>query len=183
MDFSKRIEKEAKKYGVAAQSLILADLMSTGYTEAEAYSIAYAENAVLSFQQNQSIREGITKSGRFKEMLSDRIENLRTRLPMSEGEDMELMSTEEAAKQVLKAAQALPKGSKERGEMFVKYTELLRKNTTVEAEPEEDNIRIYLPLKCMTAHCFKNITRNKKRLKMLKRSLIVKGNSTDYDTV
>lgn len=148
MDFSKRIEKEAKKYGVAAQSLILADLMSTGYTEAEAYSIAYAENAVLSFQQNQSIREGITKSGRFKEMLSDRIENLRTRLPMSEGEDMELMSTEEAAKQVLKAAQALPKGSKERGEMFVKYTELLRKNTTVEAEPEEDNIRIYLPLKC-----------------------------------
>ncbi|KGF50452.1 hypothetical protein [Prevotella disiens] len=148
MDFSKRIEKESKKYGVAAQSLVLADLMSVGYTEAEAYSIAYAENAVLSFQQNQSIREGITKSGRFKEMLNERIDNLRSRVPLSDGEDMELMSTEDAAKQVLKAAQLLPEGSKERGEMFVKYTELLRRNSQVDAEPEEDNIRIYLPLKC-----------------------------------
>lgn len=148
MEYSKRIEKEAKKYGVPAQSLILADLCSIGYTEAEAYSIAYAENSMLSFQQNQSIRDGITKSGRFKEMLNDRIEKLSSRVVLSDGEDIELMSTEDAAKQVLKAAQALPEGSKERGEMFVKYTDILRKNTTVDAEPEEDNIRIYLPLKC-----------------------------------
>lgn len=67
---------------------------------------------------------------------------------MPEGEDIELISTEDAARQVLRAAQKLPEGSKERGEMFVKYTELLRKNSTVDAEPEEDNIRIYLPLKC-----------------------------------
>ncbi len=148
MDFSKRIEKEAKKYGVAAQSLVLADLMSIGYTEAESYSIAYAENTVLSFQQNQSIREGITKSGRFKEMLNDRIEKLGSHISLPKGEDIELISTEDAARQVLRAAQTLPEGSKERGEMFVKYTELLRKNSTVDAEPEEDNIRIYLPLKC-----------------------------------
>lgn len=148
MDFSKRIEKEAKKYGVAPQSLILADLCSVGYTEAEAYSIAYAENVALSFLQNQSIRDGITKSGRFKEMMNDRIKALGSRIAIPDGEDIELMSTEEAAKQVLKAAQSLPEASKERGEMFVKYTELLRKNASVDAEPEEDSIRIYLPLKC-----------------------------------
>ena len=148
MEYSKRIEKEAKKYGVPAQSLILADLCSIGYTEAEAYSIAYAENSMLSFQQNQSIRDGITKSGRFKEMLNDRIEKLGSRVALPDGEDVELISTEEAAKQVLRVAQSLPEGSKERGEMFQKYTELLRKNSTVDVEPEDDSIRIYLPLKC-----------------------------------
>ena len=81
-------------------------------------------------------------------MLSDRIEKLSSRIVLPNGEDIELISTEDAAKQVLRAAQALPEGSKERGEMFVKYTDLLRRNTTVDAEPEEDNIRIYLPLKC-----------------------------------
>lgn len=149
MEYSKRIEKEARKHGVPAQSLILADLCSIGYTEAEAYSIAYAENSMLSFQQNQSIREGITKSGRFREMLNDRIEKLSARVVShSYDEDIDLISTEEAAKQVLRVALSLPERSKERGEMFQKYTELLRKNSTVDAEPEEDSIRIYLPLKC-----------------------------------
>ena len=148
MDYSKRIEKEAKKYGVAPQSLVLADLCSIGYTEAEAYSIAYTENSMLSFQQNQSIRDGITKSARFKEMLGDRIEKLGSRVARPDGEDVELISTEDAAKQVLRVAQSLPEGSKERGEMFQKYTELLRKNSTVDVEPEDDSIRIYLPLKC-----------------------------------
>lgn len=148
MELSKRIIKEAKKYAIDPATLVMADLITIGYTPNEAYDIVYQENAVLNFQQNQSIREGITKSGRFKEMVNDRIESLRSRLPLKDNEDMELMSTEDAAKQVLKAAQMLPEGSKERGEMFVKYTELLRRNSTVDAEPEEDSIRIYMPLKC-----------------------------------
>nr|DAJ98092.1 MAG TPA: hypothetical protein [Caudoviricetes sp.] len=148
MEFSKRVEKEAKKYGVDAQALVMADLLSIGYTTNEAYEIVYQENGVLNFQQNQSIRDGITKSGRFKEMLNDRIGKLSSRVVLSDGEDIELMSTEDAAKQVLRVAQSLPEGSKERGEMFQKYTELLRKNSTVDVEPEEDSIRIYLPLKC-----------------------------------
>lgn len=148
MELSKRIIKEAKKYAIDPATLVMADLITIGYTPNEAYDVVYQENAVLNFQQNQSIREGITKSGRFKEMVNDRIESLRSRLPLKDNEDMELMSTEDAAKQVLKAAQLLPEGSKERGEMFVKYTELLRRNSTVDAEPEEDSIRIYMPLKC-----------------------------------
>lgn len=148
MELSKRIIKEAKKYAIDPATLVMADLITIGYTPNEAYDIVYQENAVLNFQQNQSIREGITKSGRFKEMVNDRIDSLRSRLPLKDNEDMELMSTEDAAKQVLKAAQLLPEGSKERGEMFVKYTELLRRNSTVDAEPEEDSIRIYMPLKC-----------------------------------
>lgn len=148
MELSKRIIKEAKKYAIDPATLVMADLITIGYTPNEAYDVVYQENAVLNFQQNQSIREGITKSGRFKEMVNDRIESLRSRLPLKDNEDMELMSTEDAAKQVLKAAQMLPEGSKERGEMFVKYTELLRRNSTVDAEPEEDSIRIYMPLKC-----------------------------------
>ena len=169
MEYSKRIEKEAKKYGVPAQSLILADLCSIGYTEAEAYSIAYAENSMLSFQQNQSIRDGITKSGRFKEMLNDRIEKLGSRVALPDGEDVELISTEEAAKQVLRVAQSLPERSKERGEMFQKYTELLRKNSTVDVEPEEDSIRIYLPLKCNDCPLLQEYNEKQKEIETAKK--------------
>lgn len=108
MELSKRIIKEAKKYAIDPATLVMADLITIGYTPNEAYDIVYQENAVLNFQQNQSIREGITKSGRFKEMVNDRIDSLRSRLPLKDNEDMELMSTEDAAKQVLKAAQLLP---------------------------------------------------------------------------
>lgn len=169
MEFSKRIEKEAKRYGVDGASLVLSDLMSIGYSADEAYNIVYQENMTWSFQQNQSIRDGITKSGRFKELLKDRIERLSARITLPEGEDVELISTEDAAKQVLRVAKSLPEGSKERGEMFQKYTELLRKNSTVDAEPEDDSVRIYLPLKCNDCPLLQEYNEKRKEIEAAKK--------------
>lgn len=169
MNFSKRIIKEAKSYNIEPQAVIMADLMSAGYTEVEAYNIAYAENSVLSFEQNQSIRGGLASSAKFKEMLLERKERLRNTIPANTDDETELMSTEEAARQVLLSAKALPEGSKERGEMFVKYTELLRKNTTVDAEPEDDSIRIYLPLKCHDCPLLQEYNERQKELEEKKK--------------
>lgn len=146
MELSKNKEREAAKFGVPTQTLVMADLMSIGYSASDAYSIAYSENSMLSFQQNQSIRDGIVKSGRFNEVLQERIDRVATRVPQTG--KTELISIEESAREVLKTALSLPENSKERGELMIKYATLLRQNTTVDAEPEEDNIRIYLPLKC-----------------------------------
>lgn len=166
MDFSKRITKEAKGYNIEPQAIVLADLLAIGYTEAEAYNIAYADNCVLTFEQNQSIRNALTTSQKFLEMAEERRKMIRGRLPVAiNEEDIELMSTEEAAKQVLIAAKTLPNGSKERGEMFVKYTELLRKNTTVDAEPEDESIRIYLPLKCCDCQLYQDHIESSKESK------------------
>lgn len=173
MDFSKRITKEAKDYNIEPQAVVLADLLAVGYTEAEAYNIAYADNCVLTFEQNQSIRNALTTSQKFMEMAEDRKRLIRSRLPTSiKEEDIELMSTEEAAKQVLMAAKSLPTGSKERGEMFVKYTELLRKNTSVDAEPEDESIRIYLPLKCCDCQLYQDHIESRKEAKEMAKEVI-----------
>lgn len=156
MEYSKRLEKEAKRIRIEPQLLILIDLMSIGYTKAEAYSIAYSDNQVLSFEQNQSIREGLTKTERFNEVLNERTRTLRNRVIRPDGEEIELISTEDAAKEILKITQQLPEGSKEKGEMLLKYTELLRKNSQVDAESEDDSIRIYLPLKCHDCILYQN---------------------------
>ena len=41
----------------------------------------------------------------------------------------------------------MPEGSKERGEMFVRYADLIRKNDTATNE-DDDPVKIYLPMKC-----------------------------------
>ena len=61
--------------------------------------------------------------------------------------DIELIGAEETAREILKIAQTMPEGSKERGEMFVRYADLIRKNDTQTPE-DDDPVRIYLPMKC-----------------------------------
>lgn len=180
MDFSKRIIKEAKDYNIEPQAVVLADLLAIGYTEAEAYNIAYADNCVFSFEQNQSIRNALTTSQKFKEMAEERKGLIRSKIPISiKEEDIELMSTEEAAKQVLMAAKSLPIGSKERGEMFVKYTELLRKNTSVDAELEDESIRVYLPLKCCDCQLYQDHVESRKETKEMTEETTETNDETD----
>ena len=66
MDLSKQKQTEAKKLNVTLQYLVMADLMAIGYSENDAYTIAYPENAALSLQQNASIRNNIIESVKFK---------------------------------------------------------------------------------------------------------------------
>ena len=62
MELSQAFQKQAKKMNATPQYVILADLMSIGYSEIDAYTIAYPENEALSAQQNKGIRENILKS-------------------------------------------------------------------------------------------------------------------------
>ena len=77
MELSKQKQTEAKKLNVTVQYLVFADLCAVGYSEADAYIIAYPENAALSVRQNDSIRKNIVESAKFKKLLEDRLSRVK----------------------------------------------------------------------------------------------------------
>lgn len=148
MDLSKQKQTEAKKLNVTVQYLVMADLMAVGYSENDAYIIAYPENEGLSLQQNNSIRTNIIESVKFKKLL----ENRRTRVKDGVAapvmlDEVELVGTEEVMKEILRSAKQQPVGSKERADLFAKYNEIKTKNEQG-VEDDTDNINFVFPLKC-----------------------------------
>lgn len=148
MDLSKQKQTEAKKLNVTVQYLVMADLMAVGYSENDAYIIAYPENEGLSVQQNNSIRTNIIESVKFKKLL----ENRRSRVKDGVAtpvllDEVELVGTEEVMKEILRSAKQQPVGSKERADLFAKYNEIKTK-TEQGVEDDTDNINFVFPLKC-----------------------------------
>lgn len=146
MEVSPHLKKKAKNYNVSWQFLVMADLLALGYGESDAYAIAFSENAVWNVQRKQSHRASVMNNDKFQEVLIARKKEISKATYNEEG-SIELIGAEETAREILKIAQTMPEGSKERGEMFVRYADLIRKNDTQTAE-DDDPVRIYLPMKC-----------------------------------
>ena len=148
MELSSAKRAEAKKLGCTVQELIYADLLSIGYGEADAYVIAYPEDAILSLQNQQANRKKITSKVSFIDLCEKRKLSNSNILEFSgDTSDIELIDNEMTAKEILKIAKRMPDGSKERGEMFMKYADLTRKNDAV-TEEAMDAIQFYFPVKC-----------------------------------
>ncbi len=153
MEVSVKFKKEAKSLGVDYQQVVMADLISIGYTEADAYNIAYPEREVWDVEKNMSTRDGILKDRKFKSMLETRIQRTKSGVVIPEKlSEIQLVSREEALKEILRSARSLKEGSKERGDMFLKYNEQYAKLT--EQGNNGDSINIYLPLKCLNCSLY-----------------------------
>lgn len=146
MEVSPHLKKKAKNYNVSWQFLVMADLLALGYGESDAYAIAFSENAVWNVQRKQAHRASVLDNDKFQEVLIARKKEI-SKATYNEDGSIELIGAEETAREILKIAQTMPEGSKERGEMFVRYADLIRKNDTQTAE-DDDPVRIYLPMKC-----------------------------------
>lgn len=148
MELSSSKKQEAKKLGCTVSEIIMADLISIGYGEADAYAVAYPEDAVLSVQVRQANRKKIMSRVSFAELCEKRRHTNSNILEFSgETADIELIDNELTAKEILKIAQQMPQGSKERGEMFMKYADLTRKNDAATDEAM-DAMTFYFPVKC-----------------------------------
>lgn len=148
MTLSKQKENEAKKLNVPLQYLVMADLCSIGYSEEDAYTLAYPENIARAAQLNKSVRDNIVQSAKFKKLL----ENRRSRVKDGVAapvmlEEVQLVDTEEVMKEILRSAKQQPVGSKERADLFAKYNEIKTKNEQG-IEEDTDNINFVFPLKC-----------------------------------
>ena len=104
MELSKQKQTEAKKLNVTVQYLVMADLMAVGYSENDAYTIAFPENAALSVQQNNSIRSNILDSAKFKKLFESRRSRVKDGVAAPvQLEEVELVSTEEVMKEILRS--------------------------------------------------------------------------------
>ncbi len=149
MEISARIKKEAERYGVPAQTLVMTDLMAAGYSETEAYSIAYSTNMSFSKTQNENIRKSITGSEAFAAMLEDRRLTIRGRAGIGLTADIKPQySKEEIASQLRSQIDMLPDGSKEKTDALMKYADLFAMKKEEKKADEEDVIRIWMPLTC-----------------------------------
>lgn len=148
MEISTILRKKARAAGVPWQSYVMADLIALGYSNTDAYAIAYSENSVLNVQRNNAIMESIQKTDDFTALVNERKKAISGSIGSLDTENkLELIGAEETAREILTVAMGMPEKSKERGEMFMKYADLIRKNDTT-TKDDEDPIRIYLPAKC-----------------------------------
>lgn len=148
MDISISKLNEAKKLKVSVNEMVMADLITLGYSEEDAYTVAYPDDAALSMQLQRSNRKEIVSKARFKQLLDIRRNKNSSYLSApNDALDVELVGAEEVAKEVLLAAKKQPVGSKERADLFAKYNEIRAKNEQV-VEESTDAITFSLPLKC-----------------------------------
>lgn len=148
MELSTTFTKTAKKLGVSEQFVIMADLMAIGYSENDAYAIAYPENATYSIQQNNSIRANVLKTTKFKKLLADTKQRLRDKMgDPSTIEDINLIGSDEVAKEILLSAYKQPQGSKERADLLSRYQDLINKRDE-KTTTQETAMQFYLPVCC-----------------------------------
>lgn len=148
MELSKQKQTEAKRLNVTIQYLAMADLIAIGYSEQDAYAIAYPENEALASQQNNSILKSIVEGAKFKKLLEKRIQRVKDGVatPVSL-DDVQLVSTEEVLKEILRSAKQQPVGSKERADLYAKYNDIKKENEEGN-DDDADYINFYFPLKC-----------------------------------
>ena len=148
MELSKQKQTEAKKLNVTTSYLVMADLMAIGYTEEDAYTIAFPDNLSLSVQQNTGIRKNVVETSKFKKLLEARRSRVKDGIATPiDLDEVELVSTEEVLKEILRSAKQQPIGSKERADLYAKYNDIKKESENVKQD-ETDNIHHYLPLKC-----------------------------------
>lgn len=155
IEFSQKLKQEAKKSKVPVQTLIMADLMAIGYGKADAYNIAYFNNASFSRERNKTIRDSITDTDAFDELVAER-SKLNIGKSIIGTDDAELMADLDVAKDILRSARQLPDG-KERAELMSKYYDIKKKIGA--ADDGKDVVRVWLPLTCHICPFYKKETR------------------------
>lgn len=150
IEHSIAFNRELKKYNVIEQMLVMADLMSVGHGDVDAYIIAFPENRQYPEKQDRAIMEQILASAKFKKLLDVRKSRIKdgAAVPVSL-EETELIDTDEVAKEILRSAKSAPIGSKERADLFLRYDDIMQRNKgEVEDTELMKDIQFVLPLKC-----------------------------------
>lgn len=152
--YSKKLISDANSYGISVNELIMADLIAIGYTKMDAFYIAFPDYQSHSPLEARNIMESISRGEKFKALVKQRSSMHNRAQPILDPEDNELINKQQAAKEILRVAQSLPDGSKEKGEMYVKYMEMLRKNDE-SVDANNDHVNYYLPLTCHKCNLYK----------------------------
>lgn len=149
MELSPIKTQEAKKLKVSVQEMVMADLLSIGYTEEDAFAVAFPAEAILNAQAKKSAMNDVLTKPKFKQLCDIRREKNATVLSVeNEAADIELITPEDVAKEVLQAAKMQPIGSKERADLMAKYNDIRNENKKDIADPNNDPVQFFFPIAC-----------------------------------
>lgn len=148
---NEQILKYAKKMKVEPEMIVFADFLFLGYHEVEAYMMAYPDDESLSFSMMKRKRKNIVSRSKFKEISDERRELFERTLSVPNDIcEIELIGSEEVAKEILATAKHQTPGSKERADLYAKYYEIIKDAmiNMPESTDETDAINFYFPAKC-----------------------------------
>jgi len=148
---NEQLQKLAKRMKVNPEMIVFADFLFLGYHEVEAYLMAYPNDESLSLSMQKRKRKNIICSNKFKEICSERRELFeRTLLVPNDISEIELIGSEEVAKEILATAKHQTPGSKERADLYAKYYEIIKDAmiNVPESTDETGDIHIHFPTKC-----------------------------------
>lgn len=167
-DYSKRLKTEAQGYGIPPQSLVLAYLLVCGFTDNEAYSIAYSSNEVLSKAQNIGIRDSIVQNPNFQDIVEKiRVKLTGTTKPLTGtgGRQAEQLSKDDIATILRRQMDALPDGDKAKTDAAIKYAELYQYKREDPKDENEYLPHIWLPQPCFLCQYKAEVENNRKKMK------------------
>lgn len=149
MEISTPKRTEAKKLGHdRVEDLIYADLRVLGYSENDAFAIAY--NSIygsLAGNAYTSACNKVANDKKIKRLIAKRMEQHKSVASIATDNE-ELMDKTKTARLIMQAAMKQPYDSKERIEGLMKYADIMGyKKDDVEAGIDE-SISFFLPLKC-----------------------------------
>lgn len=127
----------------------MADLLSIGYSNEDAYAIAFPGDAVLSKDILKANIYALINKVKFKQLCDIRREKNAGFLSVTnEAEELELISPEDVAKEILLAAKKQVIGSKERADLMAKYNDIRNENKKDIKDPNNDPVQFFFPIAC-----------------------------------
>lgn len=141
IESSPRLRKEASRIGCEPSHVVLADLLSIGYTDAEAYNIVYPENAIWDAKRKIANRENILASETFKRAYEDRVNarKFATEAVDDRGKDDVLRELNQMVSQET--------DTRMKADLLMKIAEIkqMKKDLTSDGD---DAVNFFLPLSC-----------------------------------
>lgn len=141
LEASPRLKKEAKKIGCDPNHIILADLILSSYTEAEAYDIAYGENVSLSAKWKIEDRERVLASEGYKRAYEN-----RKHLRKYSSENVDVREKSDIVKELNRIANQAGTDPKLKAEILLKIADLQQMKNAV--SDEEDPVKFFFPISC-----------------------------------
>jgi len=137
---SPRLKKEAKKLGCDPEHIIIADLMLIGYTQNEAFEIAYPDKLSANAQKKISLRENAFASEGYK-----RAYDARKTAHRHITDEVEDRDKNDIVKELNRLV-SLQDDPKVKAELLMKIADI--KNMKKDVSDDDDPVQFYLPIDC-----------------------------------
>ena len=138
---SPRIKKEANRIGCEPSIVVLADLQTIGYSDAEAYNIVFPENAIWDAKRKIAHREDILASEAYKRAYEDRMNARRyvAEAVDDRGKDDVLRELNQMVSQ--------ERDTRTKADLLMKIAEIKQMKKDVNAD-SDNPVQFFLPLDC-----------------------------------